>query len=305
MNFSALTQAIGSFMQAVGYWRLVISSIVIGIVIYMTLLWGLWYMLGLEFTQLLTDPINFPLFVFALFFSIAVGVRILAKYIFNDPHRVILLKGVINRTLLSIVVYVALLFSIIVVDFYDAKRDPLTNQVLAMSKRVFYSEYHYRPISWYRLLAQLQTDTIGRYIDFAYPYAWILLESNSLDSNREARKILFELANRGKANAEYLVGKMYEEGKGVSQNYLLAQNWYQKSAEHGLSEGMCLLGKRLALDESNRENIVLAHKWINVAISNRSPSCVAKDLKLLEAKLTPDELAKAQKEALVFRSKLQ
>ena len=45
-----------------------------------------------------------------------------------------------------------------------------------------------------------------------------------------------EYAKIGNATAQYYLGKMYEDGLGVSQDYIKAVEWYRKSAEQGYAK---------------------------------------------------------------------
>jgi TPR repeat protein len=52
-------------------------------------------------------------------------------------------------------------------------------------------------------------------------------------------------ADRGDITSQYLLGKSYEMGSGITQDYALAAKWYTKSAERGdhvASDGMVGLG---------------------------------------------------------------
>ena len=43
----------------------------------------------------------------------------------------------------------------------------------------------------------------------------------------------FELASENHMKAQFYLGAMYREGKGVKQDYSKSLEWYQKAAEHG------------------------------------------------------------------------
>ncbi len=47
--------------------------------------------------------------------------------------------------------------------------------------------------------------------------------------------LLRPLAEKGNSEAQYKLGVMYEEGKGVVQDYEEASKWYRLSAEQGKS----------------------------------------------------------------------
>ncbi len=50
------------------------------------------------------------------------------------------------------------------------------------------------------------------------------------------------LAEQGDADAQYNLGFMYGNGKGVPQDYREAVKWYRKAAEQGLAKAQSNLG---------------------------------------------------------------
>ena len=51
-----------------------------------------------------------------------------------------------------------------------------------------------------------------------------------------------EKAEQGDANAQFMLGNMYRQGKGVSQDYKQAVSWYRKAADQGLAKAQLMLG---------------------------------------------------------------
>jgi TPR repeat protein len=52
---------------------------------------------------------------------------------------------------------------------------------------------------------------------------------------REAAELWLALADEGNPQAQYAIGKLYESGQGVPQNYARAAEWYGRAAEQGLA----------------------------------------------------------------------
>lgn len=50
---------------------------------------------------------------------------------------------------------------------------------------------------------------------------------------RESMRLFLPLAEKGSAQAQYYVGRMYEKGQGVSKDEVQMKQWYQRSAESG------------------------------------------------------------------------
>ena|ERR1039458_6237251 len=52
----------------------------------------------------------------------------------------------------------------------------------------------------------------------------------------QAMKFFQKAAEKGNAYAEFYIGVEYEMGQGVSMDYPVALNWYQKSLAHGCKD---------------------------------------------------------------------
>ncbi len=57
-----------------------------------------------------------------------------------------------------------------------------------------------------------------------------------------AAQLLRSPADKGKADAQFLLGDMYSKGDGVPQNLADATKWYRKAADQGLAEAQFRLG---------------------------------------------------------------
>ncbi len=71
------------------------------------------------------------------------------------------------------------------------------------------------------------------------------IEQNFTEQNSSGQNVaeITEQANAGDANAQNELGDMYQNGKGVAQDYDKAVYWYTKSAEQGDGEGQAKLGR--------------------------------------------------------------
>ena len=69
-----------------------------------------------------------------------------------------------------------------------------------------------------------------------------LLSINFTSNAASLFELTRELANEGNANAQALLGQMYESGEGVPEDDSEAVKWYRKAAEHGLAEAQHYLG---------------------------------------------------------------
>jgi TPR repeat protein len=70
----------------------------------------------------------------------------------------------------------------------------------------------------------------------------------------EAVNILRPLAEKGNAQAEYMLGLAYSLGQGVPQDYQVAAGWYRQAADRGLAAARANLGTMYANGQSVPQN---------------------------------------------------
>src|SRR5262245_506589 len=76
---------------------------------------------------------------------------------------------------------------------------------------------------------------------------------------------LFAAAERGDPRAQTRIGFMYETGRGLPQDYMLAAAWYQRAAQQGYPRAQQLLGLLYDKGQGVAEDYVTAHTWLNLA----------------------------------------
>ena len=104
------------------------------------------------------------------------------------------------------------------------------------------------------------------------------------------------------ASAQYLVGRMYYYGKGVPKNYKKAFKWFTLSAERGVPDAQFHLGVMYNNGQGVAQNLVYAYMWYNVAASEGVENAVkARDL--VAKLLTRSQIAKAQELAVEYMEK--
>ena len=72
-------------------------------------------------------------------------------------------------------------------------------------------------------------------------------------------------AEQGDAGAQYLLGRMYEDGDGVRQDDAEAVKRYRKAAEKGNALAQRSLGGMYAVGKGVPQNDVQAYAWCNIA----------------------------------------
>jgi len=82
---------------------------------------------------------------------------------------------------------------------------------------------------------------------------------------------IFRAAEAGNPRAQTMVGFMYETGRGLPQDYMLAVAWYQRAAEQGYARGQQLLALMYDKGQGVAENYVVAQKWLILAAAGAAP----------------------------------
>jgi len=72
-------------------------------------------------------------------------------------------------------------------------------------------------------------------------------------------------AEQGDADAQYDLGNMYSNGRGVPQNYTEAVKWFRLSAEQGDASGQASLGAMYDMGYGVPQNYTEAAKWHRLA----------------------------------------
>ena len=113
-------------------------------------------------------------------------------------------------------------------------------------------------------------------------------------------------AEQGYALAQYNLGVMYNKGQGVPQDYAEAVKWYHKAAAQGDASAQYNLGYMYHNGLGVPPDYVQAYMWLNLAASALTGEMHDKTVKnrdLTAAKMTPAQIAEAQKLAREWRPK--
>ncbi len=95
---------------------------------------------------------------------------------------------------------------------------------------------------------------------------------------------------------------MYDTGLGVAQDYKEAVKWYRLSAEQGDAKAQLNLGLMYATGQGVIQNYIQAHMWFNIAGANGYEDG-RKNRDIIEKRMTPDQIAEAQKLAREWMEK--
>jgi uncharacterized protein len=101
-------------------------------------------------------------------------------------------------------------------------------------------------------------------------------------------------ADQGDPVAQFLLGGQYATGQGVARDYAEALLWFQKAAEQGHPAAKFYLGAIYAKGDGVPQDYVRGHMWFSLSAAQGNQEAV-KALEMAERKMTPVQIAEAQK----------
>lgn len=122
--------------------------------------------------------------------------------------------------------------------------------------------------------SELDIDTLRSYADVGNAIAQYNLGVRYAFGKgiRQDHKKAFEWyqksANQGVSQAQYNLGVMYDQGLSVRQDHKKASEWYQKSANQQNSKAQYNLGVAYSMGEGVRQNKATAKEWFGKSCDN-------------------------------------
>jgi TPR repeat protein len=105
-------------------------------------------------------------------------------------------------------------------------------------------------------------------------------------------------AAQGDAGAQGILGILYDQGRGVPQDYTKARLWYEKTAAQGNADAQTLLGVLYYYGRGVPQDYMRAHMWLNLAAARYTgdeQKDAAKYRDLVAGVMTPAQIAEAQR----------
>jgi TPR repeat protein len=103
-------------------------------------------------------------------------------------------------------------------------------------------------------------------------------------------------AEQGHADAQYNLGLMYHNGKGVPQNYSEAFKWYKRAAEQGVAEAQNNLGVMYENGEGVTRDLQEAYTYFILAKANGN-SDAENNIEAVGRRLSAKQINAAQQKA--------
>lgn len=110
------------------------------------------------------------------------------------------------------------------------------------------------------------------------------------------------LAEAGEAEAQLRLGNMNYNGQGIQRDYKEAFIWFEKAALQDNAEAQYKLAGMYLKGEAVSRDYVLSYMWFNLA-NAKGYGPAASGLDSLEAKMTPGQIARAQRMSREFKKK--
>ena len=119
---------------------------------------------------------------------------------------------------------------------------------------------------------------------------------------RQAKEWFEMAAKQEHAGAQVNLGTLYLQGHGAPQSAQMALFWFDRSAEQGDALAFAKLGLMYAQGRGVLQNFILAHKWYNLSAAHgEQRAAEARDA--LAQQMTPAQIAEAQQLAREWKPK--
>ena len=111
-----------------------------------------------------------------------------------------------------------------------------------------------------------------------------------------------QLADQGDSSAQFNLGLLYYDGKGVPQDYTEAANWFRRAAEQDYEKAEHNLGAMYGSGKGVKRDYIQAYKWLNICAGKGDSGC-ASQRDLIAKKLKPGQVSQAQRLSTEFTPK--
>jgi uncharacterized protein len=119
----------------------------------------------------------------------------------------------------------------------------------------------------------------------------------------KANKLLFESANNGYAEAEYMLGSSYNSPKNQFQlDHKKAVQWLQRAAKHGHIEAQYELGEHYHMGLGIKKDLISSYLWLKLASRNNS-YVATRSFHIVEDEMTGAQIKQAKQELPVYVKK--
>ena len=120
--------------------------------------------------------------------------------------------------------------------------------------------------------------------------------------HKEAVKWYRDAAERGYSAAQYNLGYSYYNGNGVVEDHGEALTWYRRAAEQGHTDAQYNLGRMYITSSAVLKDLIEAYAWFDVA-ATQGHQLAKKSRSLLAKDMTAAQLIEAERLSLEYSEK--
>jgi TPR repeat protein len=141
-----------------------------------------------------------------------------------------------------------------------------------------------------------------------YSLGTLYAEGKGVEQNDATAFLWFQrAANQGVAAAQYNVGASYATGAGIGKSDVDAARWFRRAADQGMAFAQLNLGLLYAAGNGVPQDDVEAYKWLELAFAGLPPGGprmdVARAMTDVSAKMTREQLVEAKQRQRAWQVK--
>jgi hypothetical protein len=141
-----------------------------------------------------------------------------------------------------------------------------------------------------------------------YSLGTLYAEGKGVEQNDATAFLWFQrAANQGVAAAQYNLGASYATGAGIAKSDVDAARWFRRAADQGMAFAQLNLGLLYAAGNGVPQDDVEAYKWLELAFAGLPPGGprmdVARAMTDVSAKMTREQLIEAKRRQRAWQVK--
>jgi len=141
-----------------------------------------------------------------------------------------------------------------------------------------------------------------------YSLGTLYAEGKGVEQNDATAFLWFQrAAHQGVAAAQYNVGATYATGAGIGKSDVDAARWFRRAADQGMAFAQLNLGLLYAAGNGVPQDDVEAYKWLELAFAGLPPGGprmdVARAMTDVSAKMTREQLIEAKRRQRAWQVK--
>jgi TPR repeat protein len=116
-----------------------------------------------------------------------------------------------------------------------------------------------------------------------------------------AERMLRPLAEQGRAGAQHLLARMYENGQGVPRSNVEAAKWYRLAADRGHAGAQLYLANLYSVGDGVPIDYVQAYMWFSLSEAAGQGEFASHGRRQIADKMTAAQIAEANRRVRAWR----